>query len=211
MTRTHALTTAFTSLALTGTLVLTAPMAALDAHVAHTSASYDSIVLPSGTLLPLTLETRVSSATSRVEDPVRARLRHAVTVGNRVVLPAGTPVSGIVVDADRSGRVKGRALIALRFTSLVLDGRRYAIRTSAVVRRAPGTKKRDAATIAIPAGAGAVVGGLLDGRSGAAKGAAIGGAGGTGVVLATRGREVMLPPGAAIGVRLTRSLALDRE
>jgi hypothetical protein len=42
---------------------------------------------------------------------------------------------------------------------------------------------------------GAIVGGILGGGSGAAKGAAVGGAAGTGVVLATRGREVTLAAG----------------
>jgi hypothetical protein len=38
------------------------------------------------------------------------------------------------------------------------------------------------------------------------KGAAIGGAGGTGVVLATRGEEVRLRPGATVTTRLTAPL-----
>jgi hypothetical protein len=79
-----------------------------------------------------------------------------------------------------------------------------------VIREAQGTQKRDAATIGIPAGAGAIIGGVVDGGSGAAKGAAIGGAGGTAVVLATRGKEVRLGPGAPIAVSLTRPLTVRR-
>jgi len=52
------------------------------------------------------------------------------------------------------------------------------------------------------------VGGILGGGDGAAKGAAIGGAGGTGVVLATKGKEVRLGPGAAITTRLTAPLTV---
>ncbi len=82
------------------------------------------------------------------------------------------------------------------------------IRTGTVARVAPGTKKRDAATIGGGAVGGAIIGGILGGGDGAAKGAAIGGAGGTGVVLATRGKEVRLAAGTPISVRLTAPLTV---
>ena len=78
-----------------------------------------------------------------------------------------------------------------------------------MARQAPGTKKRDAATIAVPAGAGAVIGALTKGKKGAAIGGAIGGGAGTGVVLATRGKEVRLGRGAAVGVRLLEPLTIS--
>jgi hypothetical protein len=129
-----------------------------------------------------------------------------VRINGVTAIPAGTPISGYVTSAQRSARVKGRAHVAFRFTSLSLDGERYRVETSRVVRQAPGTKKRDVATIAIPAGAGAVIGAIADGKKGAAIGSAVGGAGGTGVVLATRGKEVRLGRGAAVAVRLLRPL-----
>ena len=95
-------------------------------------------------------------------------------------------------DAELTGRVKGRASVAMRFHTLNLAGDRYEIATGRVSRVAPGTKKQDAAKIAIPAAGGAIIGGLAGGKKGAAIGGAIGGGGGTGVVLATRGREVRL-------------------
>jgi hypothetical protein len=164
------------------------------------------VTLPAGTLLPLTLDTYVASDTSRIESPVRAHLRAPVRIDGVTVLPAGTPLRGYVTSARRSARVKGRAHVAFRFTSLAVDGERYELQTSRVVRQAPGTKKRDAATIAIPAGAGAVIGAIADGKKGAAIGSAIGGAGGTGVVLSTRGKEVRLGRGAPVAVRLLRPL-----
>ncbi len=166
----------------------------------------DEIVIPAGTVLALALDSRVSSEHSGLEDRVRAHLRRPLTIDGRVVLPAGTPVTGVVTEARRPGRVKGLGRIGFRFTSLVVDGERHPLRTSQVVRQAKPTKKRDAATIAVPAGAGAVVGGVLDGKKGAVKGAAVGGAGGTAVVLATRGREIEIGPGAPVGVRLLQPL-----
>ena len=70
-------------------------------------------------------------------------------------------------------------------------------------------KKRDVATIGIPAGAGALIGGLTKGGKGAAVGSAVGGAAGTGVVLATRGKEVRLGRGAPVAVRLLRPVRVS--
>jgi hypothetical protein len=170
--------------------------------------TYREITLPAGTTLPLDLKTAVGSDTSQVEDSVRATLRRAITVQGTQVLPAGTEVVGNVTQAERSGRVKGRARVAFRFTSLQHDGERYDIRTASIARLAEATKGEDAKKIAIGAGAGAALGAILGGGDGAAKGAAIGGAGGTGVVLATRGKEVRLGPGADVNTKLTAPLTV---
>ena len=170
--------------------------------------AYRDVTLPAGTVLPLRLDTPVASDASRVEDRVRATLRRAVIVQGTTVLEAGTPLSGFVTEAARPGRVKGRGRIGFAFTSLAHEGQRYSVRTSRVIREAPGTKKRDAATIAIPAGAGAVIGAVTKGKKGAAIGGAAGGAAGTGIVLATRGKDVRLGRGALVAVRLLEPLTL---
>jgi hypothetical protein len=167
------------------------------------------VTLPAGTVLPLTLDSYVASDTSRIESPVHAHLRRPLIVDGVTVLPAGTPISGYVTDATRSGRVKGRARVAFRFNTLSADGERYRVETSRVVRQAPATKRQDAAKIAVPAGAGALIGALTKGKKGAAVGTAVGGAAGTGVVLATRGKEVRLGRGAAVAVRLLRPLRVS--
>ena len=160
------------------------------------------VTLPTGTLLPLTLDSYVASDTSRVESPVHARLRRAVIVNGIEVLPAGTRLSGFVTEARQSARVKGRGRVAFRFTTMSVADDRYRVSTSRVVREAPGTKKDDALKIGIPAGAGAIIGAIADGKKGAAIGSAVGGAAGTGVVLSTRGKDVRLGRGAAVAVRL---------
>jgi hypothetical protein len=169
---------------------------------------YREVTVPSGTTLRLELKSSVASDTSKVEDTVRAVLRQAVTVEGKTVIPAGTEVVGTVTDVERSGRVKGLAHVAYRFTSIRHDRERYDIRTSTISHEAKPTKKKDATKIAIGAGAGAALGSILGGGSGAAKGAAIGGGAGTGAVLATRGDEVRLGPGADVSTRLTSPLTV---
>ena len=172
--------------------------------------AYREVTIPAGTILPVELRTTVASDASHVEEAVRGTLRRTVSVRGTNVLPAGTVLLGHVTDAARSARVKGRARVAFRFTSLDMpgEGGRLSIHTASIARRAPATKKADAAKIGGGAAGGAVIGGILGGGGGAAKGAAIGGAAGTGVVLATRGREVRVPAGTSLAVRLTQPLTV---
>ena len=169
----------------------------------RSGATYRDVTIPSGTTLPLSLTSSMASDTSAVEDPVTATLTRAVSVDGREALPAGARLTGNVTQVDDSGRVKGRAMIAFRFTSLQTDEERYQVQTAALTHVAPATKGEDATKVGIGAGAGAVIGGLLGGKGGAAKGAAIGGGAGTGVVLATKGKEMRLAPGADVTSRLT--------
>ena len=169
---------------------------------------FREVTLPEGTTLQLRLQSAIASDTSKVEEPVRAQLAAAVTADGATVLPAGTAVVGNVTEVERSGRVKGRARLAYRFTSLTRDGERYDIATAPIAHEAEGSKGDDAKKIAIGAGVGAAIGAIAGGGSGAATGAAIGGGAGTGVVLATRGEEVRLEAGAAVTTRLTSPLTV---
>ena len=179
-----------------------------EAKKAPPVAEYKEVTLPSGTTLRLDLKSAVASDSSKVEDTVRAELRQPVVVDGQTVLPVGTELVGTVTDVERSGRVKGLARVAYRFSSLRHDSERYDIRTAAIAHEAQATKKKDAVKIGIGAGAGAAIGAILGGGDGAAKGAAIGGAGGTGAVLATRGEEVRRGPGADVTTRLTAPLTV---
>jgi len=184
--------------------------AAKPASAAAPAPEYREVTLPAGTMLPVELTSAVASDTSRVEDAVRGTLRRAVTVGGVQALPAGTAVTGVVTAAERSARVKGRARVAFRFTAIDPpgDAQRMSMRTDTVSRMAEATKKQDAYKIGGGAAGGAIVGGILGGGDGAAKGAAVGGAAGTGVVLATRGKEIRLGPGTPVSVRLAAPLTV---
>jgi len=168
------------------------------------------VTIPAGTRLPIVLDTPVGSDTSRVEEAVQAHLSTPVVVQGQTLLAEGSHVGGVVTDATRSGKVKGRAHLAVRFNTLTPrgDGERYSIQTSAVGRTAPGTKKRDAMEIGIPAAGGAIVGGLIGGKKGAVIGGAAAGGAGTAVVLNQRGKEVRLAKGAAITLRLVEPLTI---
>jgi hypothetical protein len=166
------------------------------------------VTIPSGTVLHLRLSTAVDSDTSAVEDVVSAELTSPIMAAGATVVPAGAVVSGIVSAVDDSGRVKGRAHLAVDFTTLTTGGTRYRLSAAPFSRVASATKSEDATKIGIGAGAGAVIGGLLGGKKGAAQGAAVGGGAGTGVVLATKGDEVRFAVGSDVSTPLTAPLTI---
>ena len=169
-----------------------------------------SFTVPAGTLLRVRLQNSLGSDVSRIEDPVRGQLVDSIVVDGKAVVPAGSAVLGSVTQAVRSGKVKGRARLGLRFHTLtpLHDDDRYRIATRSWTSIAPATKKKDAAEIGIPAAGGAIIGGLIGGKKGAAIGGAAGGGAGAAVVLTTRGKEVRLPRGSVVAVRLTAPVTL---
>jgi hypothetical protein len=93
-----------------------------------------------------------------------------------------------------------------------LDTRRrkdYAIHASGIDITGASTKGKDAKIAGGAAAAGAIIGGIADGGSGAVKGGLIGGAAGGAAVLATRGEEIELKSGSQLKIELRSSLRLD--
>jgi hypothetical protein len=172
------------------------------------AAEYREVTIPEGAALPLELMTPLSSETAQVETPVRARLRQSIMVNGVTALPAGAVLSGEVTDVERAGRVKGRARLVFTFNEVDLNGVREDLKTNPIAFEAEATKGEDATKIGAGAVGGAIVGGIIGGKEGAGKGAAIGGAAGTGVVLATRGKEVKLANGANIAASLAEPLKI---
>ena len=118
-------------------------------------AAYRTVTIPAGTTLPLSLTSSVGSDTSAVEDTVTAELTRAITIDGRDVLPAGARLSGVVRDVDRSGRIRGRAMVAFRFTSLREGNTQYNVETASLWTEAPATQGAHATKTGIGAGAGA--------------------------------------------------------
>src|SRR5260370_32008386 len=85
-----------------------------------------------------------------------------VDENRHVVIPRGTPVTGVVVASHRRGHFKGSAILELRLTYLTLNGMRYALDTRDLTQTKKGKGKRSAAFI----GGGGGHGGL-HGRGGA--------------------------------------------
>jgi hypothetical protein len=123
------------------------------------------------------------------------------------VLPSGSVLTGVVTTADASGKVKGRASLAVAFRSVAVLGRGETYALSGTFHHtAASTKGDDAKKIGIPAAAGAGIGAIVGGKQGAGIGALIGGGAGTAVVLSTSGPEVRYVRGASMSIALDQAV-----
>jgi hypothetical protein len=179
-----------------------------------------AVVVPAGTVIPITLTSRVSTKNSRDGDGVYARTSFPITVNNKIVIPEGSFVRGKITEVLRPGRVKGKGELSLSFQTLVLpSGINIPLYTSLGGAGGSGERKGeatiqgdsskadDAKTVGTTGVAGAAIG-VLASRT--AKGAAVGGAGGAAVgaatVLLTRGKDLVLEPGTTLEIVLDRPI-----
>jgi hypothetical protein len=169
---------------------------------------YREVTIPAGTALPLEMTSTISSASAEVEAPVSAKLRNAITLDGETAIPAGAILRGNVTDVERSGRVSGRAHVSFAFNEASIRGEREDLKTNPLTFEAEATKGEDATKVGAGAVGGAILGGILGGKKGAAKGAIAGGAAGTGVVLATKGKEVTVNEGTDVTATLAQPLTL---
>jgi eukaryotic-like serine/threonine-protein kinase len=164
---------------------------------------------PAGSTLVVRLDKPLSSETARPEQTVTATTDAPLVVDGHDVVPAGARVSGRVVHAAPSGKVSGRGELTIEFDRVLLPGHADAtIGTESLHWTARSTVKQDTAKVGGGAVLGAVVGGILGGKKGAAIGGAVGGSAGAGVVLATKGEEVVLREGTRLDVRLRSPLTV---
>src|SRR5579871_2222181 len=157
--------------------------------------------IPQGAHVLLRMVNSVSTRTARDGDRIYMRTASPIVVKGQVLVPADSYAEGVVARSLRSGRLKGRAELAIRVENLMLpNGKTIGVapRLSTVDSEGTGqnvdekengikqaaTKGQDAGKIGVR------------GAEGAGIGAGIGGAVGLATALVTRGPEVDLRPGA---------------
>jgi len=186
------------------------------------------VMLPAGTRLPLVLHNSISTRSAKPGDPVYLETLFPIVQENRVVIPAGSYVTGEVVEAKRAGKVKGRAELMIRLNTMILPNA-YAIDFNAIPTGSPGTggnesvegegkikgdtdKSSDLTIVTTTTMAGLALGTAI-GRSGTGAGIGAGAGAAVGVlgVLLSRGPEAVLPRGTTLDVMLDRPLYLDAD
>ena len=188
--------------------VITPPAPSFDLEPERTPVEaagpqYHELVVAAGSVIGLQVESSLTSETAEVEDPVLARVTRDVKVGDHVVVPAGTKARGEVTVVEKGGKVRERARLGVRFTSLVLaDGTQVPISTDTIIREGDAPARESATKIGGGAIGGAIIGGILGGAKGAAIGGAIGGGAGSAAVMAGGRNPATLSSGAPVTIRL---------
>jgi type IV secretory pathway VirB10-like protein len=170
------------------------------------------LVVPADAVVGLQIETSLTSETARVEDSVAARVTRDVRVGDRVAIPSGARAHGEVTLVERGGRLRERARLGVRFTSVVLaDGTRVPLEAETVYREGEAPGGESAAKIGGGGIGGAIIGGILGGARGAAIGGSIGAGAGTAAVLAGGRNPATLAGGTPVTVRLVAPTTVTVE
>ena len=175
----------------------TATAAAPKAAPAAAAAAVASI--PAGTKIMIRTKDAVSTASAKKGSTFGAVLENDLIVNGAVVAPKGSAVYGIVIES-KGGRAVGKQSIIVTFDKLMIGNQTVAIATDSVgAQGAPGGAAKKI-------GAGAIIGGAVDGGSGAAKGAAIGGA----VAILAGGKDITVPANSLVEVSIRKQVTLPR-
>ena len=174
-----------------------------DRPAATTGRDQDDFDVPVGTEFDVRLQTPLSSATAQVEDRFEATTMVDLMRGNRVVVPAGSVMRGVVSSVKKAGRIERTGSLTVAFDRLTVGNRSYPIRATVTEALEGEGIKGEAGRIGTGAGVGAVIGAILGGAKGALAGILIGGGG---TIAATEGTDVTLEPGTVLRVRMDTGL-----
>jgi hypothetical protein len=167
-----------------------------------------SIQVPSGTVLTIRLNQRVSVKTSRAGDLFTGKIATPISENGRVVIPPGSSVAGVVLYARKRGHFKGESVLRLTLSGLNINGQHYQITTASLTRTKKGKGKRSAALIGGGSGLGALIGGVATGGTGLIFGALAGGGAGTVTAAFTGNRDIDYPAETVLSFRLDAPLEL---
>jgi hypothetical protein len=172
---------------------------------ARTQTTASATEVPAGTELDVRLQNSLNSGTAQVEDRFEATTLVDLNVNDRVLIPAGSVMRGVITAVEPATRTNRTARMTVSFDQVTVNGRSYPMRGT-VTQAIEGEGIRGEAT---RAGAGAVVGGIIGAVLGGAKGAVLGVLiGGGGTIAATEGKEVELPQGTVLRVRVDAPLQI---
>lgn len=169
----------------------------------------ESVRIPAGTVVRVRTEQSLNTERTRAGERFQASLVSPVTIDGKEVLPKNTVFEGHVVTSADSGRLKGRAVIAITLDSFALNGKTYHIDTSNDSRVSTSHKKRNLGFIGGGAGAGALLGGIFGGGKGALIGAGAGAAAGTATAAATGKKHVGIPAETVLSFKLKDSVSIS--
>jgi hypothetical protein len=212
-----------------------APAARSDDSVGLTDATpaKKSYTVPAGTKVLLELRSAINTKSAKPGDGVYLSSTFPVVVGNRVMIPTGVYVQGMVDRVQRGG-MRAKAQLDMHFTSIIFPNGTVA-EIPGVVDSVPGSKNQtvmndgegtiqqngdkgrnagQAAEIALPTGAGVgTIGGATSGHPIEGGLAGLGaGLATVGIVsLFTRNADVDIPRGTQVEMVLQRPLVLEEE
>ena len=164
-----------------------------------------SSVIPAGQEIDVRLESELSSETAQVEQRFQATTVADLYRGDQVLIPAGSTVRGIISSVNKATRTDRKGSVTVEFDQITIRGRSYPMRGTVTQALESEGIKGEVGKIGAGAGVGAIIGGIIGGAKGALIGVLIGGGG---TIAATEGKDVTVPAGTILRVRLDEPPAI---
>ena len=151
------------------------------------------VTIEQGTPISVRLIDSIDSEKNQVGDTFHATLNTPLSAEGSEAIPAGTDISGHVVDVKSAGKFAGQSLVVLELDSISANGKSYNLQTDQFRKEGSSRGKNTAEKV----GGGAILGGIIGAIAGGGKGAAIGTAAGAGVgagaQAASKAHQIKLP------------------
>lgn len=204
--------------------ILAASVLALNFAALSSDLLADSRLVPSGTTINLLLKKDLSTSGNKVGDAFTAEVAEDVIVNGHTIIPQGATVDGQISKLEKPKRLAGmtgKASLVLRFDRIHTPSGEEPIVASLVSvhdpvdskpqekvgeegKVEPKTDTRGMLTKgAIGVAAGTVLGAVFGNVS---RGLALGSIGGAVAILAPKGKDVTLPKGSGLQIRLDHDL-----
>jgi len=150
-------------------------------------------IIDQGTQLTARLIDAIDSEKNQTGDTFHATLNAPLTSDGEEAVPAGSQLTGHLVEVKSAGKFAGQSDVVMQLDSITSGGRTYNLQTDQYKKQGSSRGKNTAEKV----GGGAVLGGIIGALAGGGKGAAIGAAAGAGVgggvQAATKSQQIKLP------------------
>jgi hypothetical protein len=156
----------------------------------HPRPEVKRMTVPAGTIVLIQMVDTLDTSYTETGQVFSATLSTNLLADGYVVAKMGSPVYGLVVEANSAGRATGSSQLQLQLTQVVIGGDPFPIVTNIFDSKGKSSGRRSARRLFGGAGLGAAIGAIA---GNAGMGAAIGAvAGGIGAV-AQKGDQVQIP------------------
>jgi len=170
-----------------------------DDHPRGTTTRSGQSSIPTGTEIDVRIQSELTSDTAQVEDRFEATTVVDLYQGDRVLIPAGSVMRGVVTSVSRASRTDRKGSLTVAFNQITVRDRSYPMRGTVTEAIESSGIRGEAGRIGAGSAVGAIIGGIIGGVKGALLGVLIGGGG---TMVATEGKDVTLPTGTILRVRM---------
>lgn len=180
-------------------------------------------VVPTGTKIPIIIDTAVDSDTSQEGDEFEARTAEDLSIDGQVAVPAGSVIKGRIATLNSPKHMLKGGSVALKFDTVTTpDNRQIPLVATLVARGGVVHARRgakdiliDTGTFAAPTALGVAIGAIaghstssLGVAGGALIGVGVGAAVGVAILLAKKGKKIDVRPGDELKIELAEELRM---